>query len=60
MSHIDHIQHLGHLWLSMKFVFQILGHDPPVLSDGDGSLQPAVAKQQKCSYESVSLPEGNF
>jgi len=38
--------------------FQILGNNTPVLSDGNGYLEPAVAKQQKRSYESVSLPEG--
>ena len=43
----------------MKFV-QVFGDDIFVLSDGDGCLEPAVAKQQKRSYESVSLPEGNF
>jgi len=40
--------------------FQILGNNTPVLSDGDGYLESAVAKQQKRSYESVSLPEGTI
>ena len=44
----------------MKFVFHILGNNPLVLSDGDDCLELVVAKQQKRSYESVSLPEGNF
>jgi len=37
-----------------------VGGDPTALSDGDGCLEPAVAKQQKRSFESVSLPEGNL
>ena len=44
----------------MKFVFKIVGNDPTVLSDSDGCLEPAVEKQQKRSFESVSLPEGNL